>query len=146
MIENTTEFNDEINEINIRCRKNTKAIYSKYFLSDRERRELISDIGDAACMLYEYYLRMASIGDRELSDTQVAGYFGWSKYKAKRNRLALIRAGWFRSTKGVFSDGRKLMSYYIGQDAVQESRQGRGVAQRPMPAKPITSIIESGAL
>jgi hypothetical protein len=113
----------QYNEIVMRCRKNTKAIYSKYFISDRERREIISTLGDQACMLYEYYLRMVSVGDEELSDTNAAKYFGWNIQKAKRNRLALVRAGWFRMTKGSLSDGRKSIHYYIGEDAVKESLQ-----------------------
>jgi hypothetical protein len=120
-------------EIVIRCNKKTKAIYTKYFVSDRERRQLISSIGDAAYMLFEYYLRMASIGDQELTDDNAALYFGWSTQKAKRNRLALSRAGFFRSTNGKLSDGTKTIHYYIGEDAVSESleRSGKapGVAQ-----------------
>ena len=81
----------------------------------------IADQSDAACMLFEYYLRMASMGDIELNDEGAADYFGWSTQKAKRNRLALKRAGWFRSARNTFNDGRKGVSYYIGTEAVQES-------------------------
>ena len=115
------EQDKPIDEINIHCRKNAKAIYSKYLISDRERREVITKIGDSACMLFEYYLRMASIGGLPLTDFDAAAYFGWNVHKVKRNRLALGRAGWYRSTKGSFTDGRKIMSYYIGEDAVTES-------------------------
>ena len=122
-MEDKNQTNKRIDEINIRCRKNAKAIYSKYFLSDIERKQLIADLGDPACMLYEYYLRMASIGDVQLTDKSASEYFGWSERKAKRNRLALDRAGWFRQAKATYSDGRKAMSYYIGQDAVSESQR-----------------------
>jgi len=115
-----------INEISMKCQKNPKALYSKYFIADKERKELITNLGDAACMLYEYYLRMASIGDVEITDTTTAGYFGWNIHKAKRNRLALVRAGWFRSARSNFSDGRKGMTYYVGKDAVMESMRGAG--------------------
>jgi len=111
-------------EITIRCRKNTKEIYSKYFLSDRERKELIGSLGDAACMLFEYYLRMAAKGDVELCDQHSAEYFGWNLYKVKRNRLALSRAGWFRQVRSTFTDGRRGLTYYIGEDAVRESQRG----------------------
>lgn len=110
-------------EISIRCRKNPKEIYSKYFISDIERKHLIKDLGDAACMLYEYYLRMAAVGNRELCDILAADYFGWNTYKVKRNRLALARAGWFRQVRSSFSDGRKGLTYYIGEEAVTESKR-----------------------
>jgi len=135
MEENTRSHT--VDEITMKCRKNAKAIYTKYFISGRERKQLIQELGDAACMLYEYYLRMASKGDEPLTDEAASDYFGWNIHKAKRNRLALIRAGWFRQVRSTYSDGRRGMTLYIGESAVTESlqvRQGRGPqAPRPQP-------------
>lgn len=122
----TTEIAEaaDVHEINIHCRKNAKEIYSKYMISDRERRTIINSEGDAACMLYEYYLRMASKGNTPLTDQHAADYFGWTPSKVQRNRLALTRAGWFRQVRGTYSDGRKTISYYIGESAVSDSLKG----------------------
>lgn len=108
-------------EITIRCHKKNKAFHTKYYMSDAERRQIIDQVGDPACMLYDYYLRMASIGEQELTDQAAAEYFGWSEQKAKRNRLALARAGFFRSAGGRLSDGKRTIYYYIGEDAVRDS-------------------------
>tara|TARA_R110002167_G_scaffold51505_7_gene149049 strand:- start:127 stop:492 length:366 start_codon:yes stop_codon:yes gene_type:complete len=109
-------------EVNIRCFKQEKALYMKYYLTSEERRNLISKTSDQACMLFEYYLRMASVQDCEITDGTAAHYFGWTTQKVKRNRLALSKEGWYKTTRYTLTDGRKGISYYIGKEAVIKSK------------------------
>jgi len=111
-----------VDEINVHCEKQDKNLYIKYYLSTAERKELITELGDAACLLFEYYLRMASIPNPEISDQRAAAYFGWSTRKAQRYRQALQREGWFDLAKYNISRNRKGVSYYIGKKAVQQFR------------------------
>lgn len=114
----------DIQEINVHCRKNAKEIYSKYMISDRERKTIIAELGDPACMLYEFYLRMASHGNVPLTDENASEYFGWKPSKVRTYRNALTNAGWFRQVRGTYADGRRSMTYYIGEEAVRESKIG----------------------
>lgn len=114
---------EHIDEINVHCDKKDKAMYLKYYLSADERRELIKEIGDPACMLYEYYLRMASIPNQVITDDLAADYFGWNTRKVKRYRQALTKAGWFDAAKYTIAKTRKGISYYIGKDAVSRTRR-----------------------
>jgi hypothetical protein len=47
----------------------------------------------------------------------VAWHFGWKEQKAKRQRLALTKHGWFGYEKYTSRNGRKTITYYIGKDA-----------------------------
>lgn len=111
----------QYDEVIVHCQKKDKALYIKYFLSDRERKELIKSCGDAACMLYEYYLRMASLTKPEpdnFSDIASAEYFGWDKQKVKRNRLKLTKAKWFDVANFKYYGGRRGVSFYVGPESV----------------------------
>jgi hypothetical protein len=120
------------NEINIQCRKQDKSLYVKYYLSDWERKEL-TQISDAAVLLFEYYLRMASIDNQPITDSGAANYYGWSTSKVKRTRLKLEPRGWYRTSTYKLSDGRKGMSFYIGKDAVSKSRRSTTTGTRMLP-------------
>jgi hypothetical protein len=119
-----------VDEVNYHCKKKSSKLHIKYYPSDPEVREIIKSIGDAACLLFQYYCRMAAIGESCITDATIAQQFGWKEQKAKRNRLALTKAGWFRMANSRLSDGRKGISYYIGKEAVYES------LTNPKPIKP----------
>lgn len=109
-----------VDEVNIHCQKQDTVLHIKYHLSSKERRELIQKTSDQASMLFEYYLLMASMNNGEITDEAAAFYFGWSSQKARRNRLLLTKAGWFKSTRYTLTDNRKGISYYIGKEAVEK--------------------------
>lgn len=112
-----------VHEVNYKCRTNGKPIPMKYYLTDWERRDVIKDAGEAGCLVLEYYLRKAAINESGISDEEVAYHFGWPKQKAKRYRLKLIRHGWFSSLKYKTSKGRKAVTYYVGKEAVKDSKR-----------------------
>lgn len=95
---------------------------TKFFISETDRHNIIEECGDQAFMLYDYFLRMASIGTQPFDDTTAADYFKWTEDKAKRYRLKLTRAGWFKITKGTLGGQRiPQIVYYIGKNAVAQS-------------------------
>jgi hypothetical protein len=88
-------------------------MHFKYYLEDDERRELINTPGrgEAGCLLFEYYLRLAAKGKLQVSDDTAANHFGWKTQKTQRLRLALTNAGWYRQLRATYSDGRKSITY-----------------------------------
>ena len=111
-----------LDDVVIKCRKQDKAFYVKYYLSATERLHLIADASDSGCLLFEYFMRMASFKDiPEITDHAIADYFGWSTSKAKRVRLELIKTGWFRSVRFTYTDRRRGITYYLGKKTVEDS-------------------------
>lgn len=107
-------------EIIIKCLKQTKTLYLKYYLTHDERRQLISETSDSACLLFEYYLRVASYTKPvPLDDVTSAEYFGWLPTKVRRIRTQLVHNNWFRHTKGRLNNGQRVDMYYLGKDAVE---------------------------
>lgn len=119
----TNDISGTIDEVNVHCDRKDKALYIKYYLSAVERRELIKTLGDPACMLFEYYLRMASIPNQIITDNLAAEYFGWNSRKVRRYRQALQQAGWYAHSKYSISKHRRGVSYYIGREAVARTRR-----------------------
>jgi hypothetical protein len=129
-----------VDEINYRCEAKETKMHFKYYLDDQERRELISTkgIGEAGCLLFEFYLRLAAKGEVHVSDAIAAHHFGWQTQKTQRLRLGLTNSGWFRQVRSTFTDGRKGITYYVGKVAVQQSLNS-SVAMKT-PKKPATKV------
>lgn len=105
-------------ELNFHCEKHSKAIYTRYYLSAKERRDLGRQAGDPGVLLYEYLLRMVSLGTQEINDETISDYFGWDIRKAKRHRLKLTKIGWYATRRYNISGNRRGISYYVGPEAV----------------------------
>ena len=90
----------------------------KYSLRAQERIDLINEVGVNALVLFEYYLRMASIENVEINDEDAAAYFGWNVHTAARWRRALIKHKWFLMEKAKSHGGTKVYLYYLGKDEV----------------------------
>jgi hypothetical protein len=103
--------------------KNRDFFPLKYSVSREERLALIQEVGVYGLVLFEYFLRMASIEDIEITDETAAEYFGWNLHTAARWRRALIKAGWFHSAAGKVSNGNKVHLYYLGKAAVIEGQR-----------------------
>ena len=111
-------------EVSFRSLKQNKPFYTKHYLTGAERRDLGRQAGDPGVLLYEYLLRMTSIGTENITDAGIAEYFGWDPTKAKRVRLKLTRLGWFASESYRYTGGRKGITYYVGKDAVKDFSDG----------------------
>lgn len=135
-------------EITIKCLKQTKTLYLKYYLTHDERRQLISETSDSACLLFEYYLRVASYTKPvPLDDDTAAEYFGWIPSKVRRIRLQLVHNNWFSHAKGKLNNGQRVEMYYLGKDAVEATlittKSPEGVLEHLKAPADIEDILES---
>ncbi len=94
----------------------------KYSLKAQERIDLIEDTGVHGLVLFEYYLRMASVENVEITDENAAEYFGWNIHTAKRWRRKLIKAGWVYMDKARAPNGDYVFRYFLGKSEVTRSR------------------------
>lgn len=107
-------------EIHFIAEANQYKSYRKYYVTDRERRELISEVKETGLVLFEYLLSLVQKDEaEEITDKSIATYFGWDSAKAKRIRQSLIKKGWYRSESFTYSGGRKGTTYYLGKYQVQ---------------------------
>lgn len=103
-------------------RERCKQAYKNYYaVNQEERLDLMNEVGVNGLVLFEYYLRMASIGDVDLSDDNSAKYFGWAPTTSRRWRRALINKGFVYISKCVDPNTKQtVVIYYLGKDQVQE--------------------------
>jgi hypothetical protein len=103
--------------------KNREAFAMKYSLRRDERIALIEDAGLHGLVLFEFYLRLASIEDIEISDQAAADYFGWNLHTARRYRRLLVKKDWIHTEKAKLSNGHKIVLYYLGKEEVNKAKQ-----------------------
>lgn len=108
-------------EVNSRMTKSNRAVYTKYEVQKEERQDILKNLGDAALLLYQYYLRMESMQNIPMEDDEAAHYLLWSKRKTARIRKQLIKAKYFKKIVFISSKGKKTVTYYIGQEEVNKS-------------------------
>jgi hypothetical protein len=120
-------------EIHFIAEANQYKSYRKYYVTDRQRRELISEVKETGLVLFEYFLSLIQKDDaEEITDQRIATHFGWDLAKAKRIRQSLIKNGWYRSECFTYSGGRKGTTYYLGKYQVKHGRTpANGVPQMP---------------
>ena len=111
----------------VKHKKLNKAKHIKCYLKPEQRRELIKATSDQASMLYEYYLNMVSVEDRVITDETSAAYFGWTINKAKRHRLSLEKAGYYRVERLRAHQGESGYVYYIGKEVVSKEETEKNV-------------------
>ena len=93
---------------------------TKVYLLQKERQDLMKECGDAALILYEYYLSKAGVPLYSFADEIVAPKLGWNIYKVKKNRLKLIKSNYFRQVSGRLNDGRKVTVTYLDKEEVAD--------------------------
>ena len=113
------------NQIHFQTGKKRQKVWVTKYLTAEERRQMIKSCGDAAVLLFDYYLKMASLNEpEEVDDDKASLYFGWTRQKAQRLRIRLTKAGWIDRTRYTLNNGNKGITYYIGKEAVTAYRQG----------------------
>jgi len=128
---------------------NTISEYPKYFthqkrktitmyLKSKEIKEVVTECGEAACLLYQYYVSKVGAKSFEYTDVKSAAYFGWKPSKAKALRLKLIKANLFRQDVGTLASGRKTVFTYLGKDIIES----RFVATVEDVVVPSTDYVE----
>lgn len=102
--------------------KLSKPFYTKYALEQDERRALVQDVKLTGLALFEYYLRMASIENVVLSDSDASAYFGIPAGTLKKYRRALTKTGWILFEKTRMPSGRVIHIYHLGKEEVATAR------------------------
>jgi len=96
-------------------RKRTISVY----LTSSEKKELITECGDAALILYEHYIAKAGLRDYKYTDSKNAFALGWEPSKAKRIRLKLEKANYLKTIVYRNKQGNYTVTY-IGKENVLE--------------------------
>lgn len=107
-------------EVNSKVNKRNRIAHTKYEVQDSEREDIITNLSDAAFMLYQYYLRCASIDDIPMEDRNAQAYFKWSTSKVARARKQLEKAGYFKKIIYTATSGKRTITYYISKDRVAQ--------------------------
>lgn len=103
--------------------RNREDFRMRYALKNDERKAIVREVGTNGLVLFEYYLRMASIGTIDLTnDDLAADYFGWNIHTAARWRRELAKHGWFHSERTALPSGKKVYAYYLGKDQVKQAK------------------------
>ena len=90
---------------------------TKVYVSAEERKQLIQALGDAAAILFTYYVEKSGITGYDYADEKAAKALGWHTAKVKRNRLALTKAGWFKQiTMKQPTTKQKVTITYLGPE------------------------------
>ena len=105
-------------DYNNRSSRGRKHITTKFEPSDRERLDILKQANEQAFLLYQYYLRMASIGEQSMEDSAAAEYFNWSTRKVATARKALEKLGYFKRIIYTSSTGKKSVTYYVDKETV----------------------------
>ncbi len=114
---------NNIDEVNSKMDKRNRVSHTKYEVQEKERREILTSMGDATLLLYQYYLRMAAIPDATMEDSDAARYFDWSIRKVADNRKKLEKNGYFKKKTYKETTGNtRSITYYISKDAVNKTR------------------------
>lgn len=67
---------------------------TKQYVSAKQRKAIITTLGDSACMLFMYYVDKAGVPGFGFKDSVVAHALGWPIRKVQKERLRLVKAGW----------------------------------------------------
>lgn len=104
--------------------KQNRTRTTKMYLEDKDRKEIISECGDAAYILMEYYVEKGGIPEFEYTDEKAAFNLGWSNRKVKDIRLKLQRAEYYLKVKGKLSTGAQTEYVFLGRDNVIGAKRG----------------------
>ena len=112
----------------IHCKPKKRKAMSSY-LSAVEKKEIITTLGDPACLLMDFYLSKSSVPDYTFKDEAVVRAFGWTARKVKSIRQKLTRAGWYyqkRSTTRGSKVTEVFVATYLGKEKVKEIKTKYG--------------------
>ena len=90
------------------------------YLRFNDKKELMSECGDAALILMEYYLSKGGAFGFEFTDEKSADVLGWSERKVGDSRRRLIKAYYFLQKSGRYSDGTVFKTTFLGKKRVKK--------------------------
>jgi len=100
--------------------KRSKKKVTTMYLTQQEKRELIKECGDAALILFEFYLSKAGAPDYQYTDEKSGIALGWSTRKSKDVRLKLTKTGYFYEATARYGDGRHVTTTYLKKETVRD--------------------------
>jgi len=106
------------NYITRSIKQKSKRRPTSMFLRLEDKKDLMKECGDAAMILFEYYLSKAGLENYEYTDQKCGLALGWSTRKVQETRLKLSRAGYFLQRKGKLQGGTVIFTY-LGKDKVK---------------------------
>ena len=106
------------------CSKFTKGknIMQTLYLNSEQNKELVSNIGANAVLVFTHYIAIAHQTNPNMEDAHLAKLTGLSEQVVKRTRLALTKLGWFLRIKGTHG-GQITITYLVGKVAVNQKTQ-----------------------
>lgn len=96
---------------------------TKMYLRLKDKKELMAKCGDAALILYEFYMSKAGVEGYGFYDIAAAEALGWNVHKVKTNRLKLTKSQFFKQCKGKLNDGRRVVITYLEPEYIQRIMQ-----------------------
>lgn len=111
----------ENTEYPTRYQTSKKRIQNVY-LTWIQKKEIMAECGDAAVILFEFFLSKAGIRDYQYTDSKAGKVLGWKNSKVKNVRLKLRSAGYFYEKSAGYSDGSKITTTYLGKREVEKAK------------------------
>ena len=111
-----------MSQYSVRNIKPKKRRMSMYYLTIKEKKDVMVECGDASLIMYEFYISKGGAQDYQFSDNKTANTLGWDISKAKRIRLKLEKADYIFTR--TYSDKKgKFIVTYLGKDNTQHAKQ-----------------------
>jgi hypothetical protein len=101
------------------------------YLKNTDKKALIKECGDAACLLFEYYLSKSGIKDFEYTDAKSAYALGWTERKVRSVRGKLTKAKYYAQRTATYADKRKVITTYLGKEQVNQLPEKEAVDRSP---------------
>lgn len=91
---------------------------TKMYLRLQDKVAVMNECGEAALILYEFYISKAGTPNYSFSDKAAGNSLNWDLQKVQRNRLKLVKAKYFKQVSGKLSDGRKVVITYLDPELI----------------------------
>ena len=86
----------------------------------QDKVEVMRKCGDAALILYEFYINKASLDSYAFSDEDAAKALAWNIHKIAKNRRKLVDNSYFLQVSGRLTDKRKITVTYLEPKLINE--------------------------
>jgi len=105
----------------------TKSLYqklvkspTKMYLRQKDKADIMEKCGDAALILYEFYLSKGGLDTYAFLDKDAARAMRWNIYKVAKNRRKLVEQNYFLQINTKFADKRKITVTYLDPKLIHE--------------------------
>ena len=96
---------------------------TSYYVTSKQRKELIQLSGDSGALLYAFYVERSATPNYDFEDKRVAETLGWTERKVRRVRQKLASIGWFYQSTYVNRNKRKVVVTFLGYPVVHKFKQ-----------------------